>query len=79
MKSGQGKYTWISGASYDGAWENDLMSGKGTYMYPSSEEGYKLTGTFANGVPEGECKYYTNSSTSYSTTWSGGKCTKVVE
>ena len=79
MKSRQGKYTWTSGASYDGSWENDQMSGNGTYMYPSDEAGYKLTGTFANGVPEGECKYYTDSSTSYSTTWSGGKCTKVSE
>ena len=79
VKSGQGTYRWASGASYKGAWENDQMSGRGTYTYPSNEDGYELVGQFKNGVPEGECKYYVNSWTSYDTTWSDGKCTKVTE
>ena len=78
-KSGQGKYTWKSGATYDGSWENDQMSGTGTYMYPTNENGYKLVGSFSGGVPNGECTYYSDKSTSYKTTWSNGNCTKVTE
>lgn len=79
LKSGQGQYTWSSGASYDGAWENDKMDGQGTYIYPSSETGYKLTGTFSGGVPSGECYYYTSTSTKYKTDWSRGRCVKIYE
>lgn len=78
-KSGQGVYSWTSGASYDGSWSEDQMSGNGTYMYPSSEEGYKLTGSFENGKPNGVCQYYTNASTHYKTDWTKGKCVKVYE
>lgn len=35
-----------TGASYDGGWSEDKMSGAGTYMYPESETGYKLEGHF---------------------------------
>lgn len=78
-KSGQGTYKWKSGASYDGGWNDDRMSGRGTYMYPSSEDGYKLVGEFANGLPEGECEYYTDTYTHYKTDWRGGVCVKISE
>lgn len=78
-KSGQGVYTWVSGAMYDGEWEDDKMSGNGSYTYPNSEDGYKLTGNFKNGLPDGECTYYTSASKQYKTTWKDGKCIKVVE
>ena len=78
-KSGKGKYVWASGATYEGGWEDDEMSGKGTYMYPPDEDGYKLEGEFEEGLPEGDCKYYTDLDTSYDTTWSNGKCVKVTE
>ena len=55
------------------------MSGQGTYFYSNKETGYKLTGTFEKGVPNGECRYYVTSSESYKTDWKNGKCVKVYE
>lgn len=78
-KHGQGRYTWKSGASYDGSWKEDKMSGMGTYMYPDSEKGYKLTGEFENGKPDGTCEYYVSLSEHYKTDWSNGKCVKIYE
>lgn len=78
-KNGQGVYEWVSGASYDGHWADDVMSGNGTYYYSSSEDGYKLSGSFDNGKPDGECNYYTSSSEYYKTDWSAGKCVKIYE
>lgn len=78
-KSGQGTYTWNSGASYDGEWKDDKMDGQGTYFYPSKETGYKLTGSFEKGVPNGSCRYYVTSYESYKTDWKNGKCVKVYE
>lgn len=79
QKSGQGTYKWTSGASYEGKWSEDQMNGSGTYFYPSSDYGYKLAGSFENGKPNGECQYYTNSSTHYQTDWTNGKCVKIYE
>jgi hypothetical protein len=79
QKSGQGTYKWTSGASYEGKWSEDQMNGSGTYFYPSSDDGYKLAGSFENGKPNGECQYYTNSSTHYQTDWTNGKCVKIYE
>ena len=79
QRSGQGTYTWTSGASYDGNWSNDQMNGSGTYFYPSSEDGYKLAGSFENGKPNGECKYYADLLTYYQTDWVNGKCVKIYE
>lgn len=79
QKHGQGRYTWKSGASYDGSWKEDKMSGMGTYMYPDSEKGYKLTGEFENGKPDGTCQYYVSLSEHYKTDWSNGKCVKIYE
>ena len=55
------------------------MNGDGTYFYPSDAKGYKLTGSFKNGKPNGECQYYTDSSTHYQTDWANGKCVKIYE
>ena len=79
QRTGQGTYTWTSGASYDGNWSNDQMNGSGTYFYSSSEDGYKLAGSFENGKPSGECKYYADSLTYYQTDWVNGKCVKIYE
>ena len=79
QKSGQGIYKWASGASYDGGWVNDKMEGTGTYSYSQKEAGYKLTGHFAGGVPDGVCEYYVSSSEHYQTEWQNGKCVKVTE
>ena len=79
LRSGKGIYRWTDGAYYDGQWSEDKMSGEGTYYYPKDSDGYKLTGTFSDGKPNGECKYYVTSSRSYSTTWNNGKCIKVTE
>ena len=79
VKTGQGNYKWASGASYDGTWSNDRMDGSGTYYYPDSDDGYMLVGTFTEGKPNGECKYYETSSTYYKTDWSNGKCVKIYE
>lgn len=78
-KSGQGKYIWKNGASYDGEWKADKMDGRGTYMYPSKSDGYKLTGQFKNGNPNGKCDYYTSANNNYETDWSDGRCVKIYE
>lgn len=79
QKSGQGVYRWASGASYDGAWVNDKMEGTGTYNYSQRETGYKLTGRFLGGYPDGTCEYYVSSSEHYQTEWKNGQCIKVSE
>lgn len=79
MKSGNGVYTWSSGASYDGAWKEDKMEGTGTYYYGTKQTGYKLSGKFENGRPNGQCQYYVSSYESYKTDWSNGSCVKVYE
>lgn len=79
QKSGSGVYTWKNGASYDGAWSGDTMDGRGTYTYPSGQAGFKLTGSFSKGVPNGKCTYYVSATESYETDWENGKCVKVSE
>lgn len=79
MKNGNGKYTWENGAYYDGSWSSDVMQGKGTYKYTQDEDGYALTGNFNNGLPDGDCTYYTDKTVSYKTTWQNGSCVKVEE
>ena len=79
VKSGSGVYKWSNGASYDGSWSDDTMDGRGTYNYPSGLVGYRLTGDFAKGVPNGKCTYYASASESYQTEWENGKCVKVIE
>lgn len=78
-KWSQGRYTWVSGASYEGSWSEDQMNGSGTYFYPKNEKGYKLTGSFENGKPNGECQYYITTFAHYKTDWSKGKCVKIYE
>jgi hypothetical protein len=79
MRSGSGTYTWADGSSYQGMWASDLMSGEGTYYYPSSSDGYAVKGNFSYGTPDGQCAYYTDSSTYYLTDWENGVCVKVYE
>ena len=79
QKSGSGVYKWKNGASYDGSWSSDKMDGRGTYTYPSGQTGYKLTGSFSNGVPNGSCTYYVTATESYQTEWENGRCVKVSE
>ncbi len=79
MKYGNGVYKWGSGASYDGEWNEDKMEGTGSYTYPSGETGYKLTGSFKGGRPNGECQYYESKDTHYKTDWDNGSCVKIYE
>ena len=55
------------------------MNGSGTYYYTSKSTGERLEGTFKNNSPDGICTYYTDSTTSYKTDWSNGKCVKKYE
>ena len=55
------------------------MNGEGTYAYSDQENGLKLTGTFADGAPSGQCTYYVSATEYYVTDWSNGKCVKVYE
>lgn len=79
VKTGSGLYTWVGGAKYDGHWSEDKMSGTGIYYYPTSANGYKLSGSFDAGKPNGTCQYYSSSSTSYKTDWVNGSCVKIYE
>ena len=79
LRDGEGVYEWTDGASYSGDWSADQMNGDGVYYYPTNGTGYKLSGSFLKGKPDGTCTYYPTSSTSYETTWKNGKCTKVTE
>lgn len=78
-KSGKGTYKWNSGASYAGGWESDKMDGVGKYYYNGFGKNRKLEGSFSNNVPVNECIYYDESGKKYLTTWSNGKCIKVVK
>ena len=55
------------------------MNGQGTYFYSDKETGYKLTGNFEKGVPNGECQYYMTETEKYKTDWNNGKCVKIYE
>lgn len=80
MKQGKGTYTWMeSGDTYIGSWEADTMSGSGVYSFGGDMKPKKLTGTFLNGLPEGECTYQETATQSFTTTWAKGKCTKVTK
>ena len=77
LKSGNGTYTWDDNASYVGNWSNDKMNGTGTYYYSSSLFGERLKGEFKDNKPTSSMTYYDEDGDEYTTTWSGGKCTKV--
>lgn len=79
LKSGQGTYTWTDGSEYVGQWANDKINGSGTYFYKDGLEAYKLEGNFVDNKPDGECLFYVNSYTYYSTNWENGKCIKITE
>ena len=78
-RNGSGSYQWKSGQYYEGNWTDDSMNGYGTYYYKGQYNYPKISGSFKNGVPDGECTYYQDENTSYSTQWTNGQCTKVSE
>ncbi len=78
-KETYGTYTWANGAKYIGDWENDEINGNGTYYYSSGESAIKIYGSFVNGKPDGECRYYISDTKFYKTKWSNGVCTEVSE
>ncbi len=77
LKYGFGKYTWSNGAWYDGEWEEDEMSGYGNYYYTSLSSGERLSGTFLQNAPQGNCTYYSAGNVKYITTWLNGRCVNV--
>lgn len=84
LRHGTGTYIWHDSdgkvaAKYEGAWTDGVMGGgQGTYYY--SEATYPhLQGPFYNGKPNGTVVYYKEAGNTFDTTWSNGKCTKVVE
>lgn len=82
VRHGAGVFMWMSNssvtASYNGNWVDGVMSGSGKYYY--SEKSYPyIAGTFVNGKPDGSAIYYKEAGNTFTTTWSNGKCTKVVE
>lgn len=79
LRAGEGTYQWADGSHYTGAWSADKMEGEGTYFYASSENGYKLNGTFSQGKPNGSCRYYKTEQLYYDTDWDHGVCKKVTE
>lgn len=83
VRSGQGTFYWRSAdgaeiASYNGGWQDGQMNGSGTYYY--TKDTYpKLTGTFKQGVPDGEMRYVKSSSKTFKAIWKDGACTQVKE
>ena len=83
QRSGQGTFYWRSAdgaeiASYNGGWQDGQMNGSGTYYY--TKDTYpKLTGTFKQGVPDGEMRYVKSSSKTFKAIWKDGACTQVKE
>jgi hypothetical protein len=50
-RHGQGKMTYLDGATYEGTWQNDLRHGKGVYTFAS---GKRYEGNYVNDHREGE-------------------------
>ncbi len=48
-RNGQGTYTYADGATYTGAFKDDLRNGQGTYTYAS---GRTFTSEWKDGEPE---------------------------
>ena len=78
LKAGNGKYTWSTGESDNGAWASDKINGQGEYRY-SSKEYPCIKGVFKDNKPSSKIVYYVNSSQHYDTEWKNGKCTKIKE
>ncbi len=83
VRNGSGQYTWVNEngiptASYDGDWNNGIMSGTGTYHYSSAYYPY-VTGTFIEGKPDGTAVYYQTAEYTYETLWENGSCISVAE
>ena len=70
VKSGKGRYTWASGAEYDGWYRNNLKHGKGKYK---TKKGITYEGVFNNGLKEGKGKYTYEDGTVFNGTWKKGK------
>lgn len=70
VKSGKGKYTWASGAIYDGWYKDNLKHGKGKYV---TKKGVTYEGVFNNGLKEGKGKYTYEDGTIFTGTWKKGK------
>lgn len=82
VREGNGLFQWYDdgslAASYQGSWQAGEMEGAGTYYFSSGQYPY-ITGSFADGKPDGKAIYYKESGNTFSTTWSGGTCTAVTE
>lgn len=50
IRNGTGNFTWSTGESYYGTWENDTPSGEGKMIWPNFGE---YLGSFVNGKREG--------------------------
>ncbi|TPX38372.1 hypothetical protein SmJEL517_g00191 [Synchytrium microbalum] len=59
MRSGNGVFTYASGARYDGEWKDNLKHGRGTF---TSEDGRKYTGTFEMDRMVGDFSSFNNES-----------------
>jgi hypothetical protein len=71
-KDGKGKFTWKSGAIYDGEWKNDLRNGFGTYTSASSKD-WVYEGFFVDDLYEGKGIYRWPDGRVYEGLWKKGK------
>jgi hypothetical protein len=55
LRCGFGKMTFPSGDTYEGEWQDNKMSGEGTYWYKKSNDIY--SGAWANNKKNGEGRY----------------------
>lgn len=51
LRHGEGRYTWATGAQYDGSFLNDKMHGKGKYTFV---DGRVYEGDFVNDERHGQ-------------------------
>jgi hypothetical protein len=71
-KDGKGKFTWKSGATYDGEWKDDLRNGFGTFANSNSKD-WIYEGFFVDDLYEGKGIYKWPDGRVYEGLWKKGK------
>eukprot|EP00003_Mantamonas_plastica_P018366 TRINITY_DN3008_c0_g1_i4.p1 TRINITY_DN3008_c0_g1~~TRINITY_DN3008_c0_g1_i4.p1 ORF type:complete len:213 (-),score=55.38 TRINITY_DN3008_c0_g1_i4:21-659(-) len=68
-KRSEGKYTFVSGSSYNGEYRNNLRDGQGVF---EDTKGNEFNGEWKNGVKEGQGEYTYSNGDKYQGEWKNG-------